>query len=54
MPCRDLLTLPHDLDDLLAGGLESDAQLFQSLGRHALALVNESEKQVLSADVVVV
>ena len=39
---------------LFTGRLQGDSHLFQRLGGHALALVNQAEKQVLCADVVVV
>ncbi len=49
-----LLTLADDLLDLLAHGLQGDAQALQSLGRDSLTLVDEAEQDVLGADVVVV
>ena len=40
--------------DLLADGLERDAQRFERLGGDAFTLVDEAEEDVLSADEVVV
>ena len=54
VPGRHLLPLAHDLDHLLTGRLQGDSHLFQRLGGHALALVNQTEKQVFRTDVVVV
>ena len=54
VPGWHLLPLAHDLDHLLACRLQGDSHLFQRLGGHALALVNQTEKQVFRADVVVV
>jgi hypothetical protein len=49
-----LAALADDLLDLVAHGLEGDAELLEGLGSHALALVDEAEQDVLGADVVVV
>ncbi len=46
--------LADDLLDLLAHGLEADAQRLERLGRDTLTLVDEAEQDVLGADVVVV
>ena len=46
--------LADDLLDLLAYGLEADAQRLERLGRDTLTLVDEAEQDVLGADVVVV
>ena len=43
----------EDLDHLLADPAEVRAQLDQHLGRHALTLADETEQDVLGADVVV-
>ncbi len=43
-----------DLLDLRAHGFERDAERLERLGRDALALVDQSEQDVLGADVVVV
>ncbi len=51
---RRLLPLSDDLLNLLAHRFQADAQRFERLGRDALALVNQSEQDVLGADVVVV
>ena len=51
---RRLLALADDLLDLLAHGLERDAEGLERLGGDALALVDEAEQDVLGADVVVV
>ena len=45
---------PDDLLDLLAHGLERDAQRLERLGRDALSLVDQPEQDVLGPDVVVV
>ena len=47
-------TLADDLFNLLADGLEADAQRLERLGRDTLALVDEAQEDVLGADVVVV
>ncbi len=49
-----LLALADDLLDLLAHGLERDAQALEGLGGDALTLVDEAQEDVLGADVVVV
>ena len=46
--------LADDLLDLLAHGLEGDAERLERLGGDALALVDQPEQDVLGADVVVV
>ncbi|CAG7170935.1 hypothetical protein PICSAR21_03545 [Mycobacterium avium subsp. paratuberculosis] len=51
---RRLLALADDLLDLAADALQRDAQRLQRLGRHALALVDQTQQDVLGADVVVV
>ena len=51
---RGLLALADDLLDLLADGVQRDAQGLQRLGRDAFALVDEAEQDVLGPDVVVV
>ncbi len=51
---RSLLALADDLLDLAADSLEGDTQRLQRLGCNTFALVNEAEKDVLRADVVVV
>ena len=54
VPGRGLLALADDLLDLLADGLERDAERLQGLGGDAFALVDQAEQDVLGADVVVV
>ena len=49
-----LLALADDLLDLGAHSFQRDTQGLQRLGRDALALVNQSQQDVLGADVVVV
>ena len=51
---RLLLTLADDVLHLLAHGVERDAEALEGLGCDALALVDETEQDVLGADVVVV
>ena len=51
---RRLLALADDLLDLAAHAFQRDAQRLQRLGGYALTLVNESQQDVLGADVVVV
>ena len=46
--------LADDLLDLLADGLEADAERLERLGGDTLTLVDEPEEDVLGADVVVV
>ena len=48
------LPLADDLNDLAAHGVQGDVHGLQRLGGNSLALVNEAEKEVLGADVVVV
>ena len=54
VPARRLLALADDLLDLLAYGLQRDAERLQRLRRDALTLVDQAEEDVLRADVVVV
>ena len=54
VPGRGLLALPDDLLDLLAHGVQRDAERLQGLGRDAFALVDQAEQDVLGPDVVVV
>ncbi len=54
VPRRCLLALADDLLDLLADRLQADAQRLKRLGRHALALVDEAQENVLGANVVVI
>ncbi len=54
VPGRGLLALADDLLNLLPHRFQADAQRLQSLGRHALALVDQPQQDVLGADVVVV
>ncbi len=51
---RRRAALPDDLFDLVADGLERNAQRLERLGSDAFALVDESEQDVLGADVAVV
>ena len=51
---RRRATLADDLLDLVADGLERDAEGFERLGGDPLALVDEAEEDVLGADVVVI
>src|SRR6476469_6211705 len=53
VPARRLLALADDLLDLRAHGLQGDVEALQSLGRYALALVDQAEQDVLGSDVVV-
>ena len=46
--------LADDVDDLLANGVEADAHGLQGAGGDAFAFVDEAEKDVLGADVIVV
>ncbi len=46
--------LTDDVDDLLAHRVEADAHRLESLGGDALTLVDETEQDVLGADVVVI
>ena len=54
VPAGRRAALADDLLDLVADGLERDAERLERLGRDALALVDEAEQDVLGADVVVV
>src|SRR5258708_5205650 len=54
VPRRRLLPLADDLVDLLAHRLPADPQRLQRLRRGALALMDQPEQDMLSADVVVV
>ncbi|GMA18154.1 hypothetical protein GCM10025862_01750 [Arsenicicoccus piscis] len=51
---RGLLALADDVLDLLADGVQRDAEALQGLRRDAFALVDEAEQDVLGPDVVVV
>ena len=53
VPARRLLALADDLLDLRADGLQRDAEALQSLGGDALTLVDQTQEDVLGADVVV-
>ena len=46
--------MTDDLFDLCANGFEGDAERLECLGRDAFAFVDQSEQDVLGADVVVV
>ena len=54
MPRRGLLALADDLLDLAADSLQRDPQRLQRLRCDAFALVNQTQQDVLGADVVVV
>ncbi|OPZ49648.1 MAG: hypothetical protein BWY91_03036 [bacterium ADurb.BinA028] len=54
VPRRRLLALADDLGDLLPHGVERDPEVLQRLGGQPLTLVDETEEDVLGADVVVV
>ena len=54
MAAGRLRALPDDVDDLLADLVEADAQGLEGAGRDAFTFVNEPEKDVLGADVMVV
>ena len=54
VPGRRRAALADDLLDLVAHGLERDAERLERLGGDAFALVDEPEQDVLGADVVVV
>ena len=54
VPAGGGLALADDLDDLAAHRVQGDVHRLQRLGGHSLSLVDEAEKEVLSADVVVV
>jgi hypothetical protein len=49
-----LLALTDDLDHLLPDGVEADAEALESLGGDSFALIEQTEEDVLGADVVVV
>ena len=51
---RRRAALADDLFDLVAHGLERDAEALERLGRDAFAFVDEPEQDVLGADVAVV
>src|SRR6185436_5132441 len=51
---RGLLALADVLLDLLADGVQGDAEVLQRLRRNAFALVDQAEQDVLGPDVVVV
>ena len=51
---RGLLALADDLLDLGAHGLQRDAERLERLGRDTLTLVDQTQEDVLGADVVVV
>src|ERR1019366_8049278 len=53
-PCRGRPRGPDRLLDLLAHGLERDAEGLERFGRDSLALVNEAEQDVLGPDEAVV
>ncbi|SKT88236.1 Protein of uncharacterised function (DUF3170) [Mycobacteroides abscessus subsp. abscessus] len=54
VPGRRLLTLADDLLDLAAHPFQRDAQRLERLGGDALALMDQTQQDVLGADVVVV
>src|SRR5262249_59457291 len=54
MTGRGLLALADNFLDLLAHGLQADAERLECLSSDALALVDEAKQYVLSTDVVVV
>ncbi len=54
VPARRLLALADDLLDLLADGVEGNAERLERLGGDPFALVDQPEQDVLGADVVVV
>ncbi len=54
VPAGCLLALADDLLDLLTHGLQRDAEALERLRRHTFALVDETQEDVLGADVVVV
>ncbi|GMA38410.1 hypothetical protein GCM10025883_04550 [Mobilicoccus caccae] len=54
VPAAGLLALADDLLDLLAHGVERDAEAFQRLRGDALTLVDQAQQDVLGPDVVVV
>ncbi len=54
VPTGSLGSLADDLHDLGTDRLEIDAHRLEAPGRHALALVDQAQQDVLGADVVVV
>ena len=54
MPGRRRPALADDLFDLVADGLERDAEALEGLGGDAFAFVDEAQEDVLGADVAVV
>ena len=54
MPGRGGLALTDDLLDLLAHALQRDVHRLERLRRDALALVDETQQEVLGTDVIVV
>ncbi|GHS89420.1 hypothetical protein AGMMS50218_15670 [Actinomycetota bacterium] len=54
VPARRLLALADDLLHLRAHGIQRDAQRLEGLGGDALTLVDQTQEDVLGADVVVV
>ncbi len=54
VPGRGVRALADDLLDLLADAVEGDVHGLEGLRRHALALADQAEQDVLRADVVVV
>ena len=54
VPARRLLALADDLFDLLAHGVEGDPERLERLRGDSFALVDQTEQDVLGADVVVV
>src|SRR6266496_3527871 len=54
VPRRRLLTLADDRLHLLPYRVQADPQRLQRPGRHALALMDQTQQEVLSADVIVV
>ena len=54
MPRRRLLALADNRLHLLAYRGQADPQRLQSPGRHALALMDQTQQEMLSADVIVV
>src|SRR5690625_4283709 len=54
VPRRGLLALPDDLLHLLTHGFKGDTETLQRLGSDTFAFVDQTQKDVLGADVVVV
>ena len=54
MAARGLRSLTDDLDDLAADRLEADPHTFERAGSHTFTFMDQSEEDVLRADVVVV